>query len=359
MTVKVRRKNHKKGTSIYLDTYYAKNDRKTETIYRSIPENDLNKYIQLASKEAKKREERYRFITHSYCDVYNINVAEYLSLFSTMYFKKDIKKVNAMVKKFCEFQTESCIEITFQNFNQTILEMFASFLSIKLNGETPKTYFNCLIRILKQFHKRNMLDISIFELETIKLSTKKNKKVKEIVTSKELLKIRDIETKFIEVKKAFLFSCFSGLGLAECKILDWSMITDDNVLDINRCKNDAIINVKINQEIIDLLGVRKKNGRVFDFYSSRSKDGFLSDNTINKYLSNIIKQAKVKKHITFYCARHSYAGLLLKNGLENKSEEFQKFVLSKALGHASLNSTLPYLNNYHDSLYKITESMTF
>ena len=74
------------------------------------------------------------------------------------------------------------------------------------------------------------------------------------------------------------------------------------------------------------------------------KDGFifkiqsLSDNGANKAIRNWVNSVQIEKHITFYCARLSYACQLLINGANLKT-------VADAMGHSSTRSTLKYLNH--------------
>jgi integrase len=84
----------------------------------------------------------------------------------------------------------------------------------------------------------------------------------------------------------------------------------------------------INNDVILLLGERKNSDcKVFD------KIG------ISTYHNMIIKfwvqAAKIDKHITFHCFRHTYATLLLNNDVD-------LYTVSKMLGHRDIKTTQIY-----------------
>lgn len=85
---------------------------------------------------------------------------------------------------------------------------------------------------------------------------------------------------------------------------------------------------------------KKKEDFIFEFTSKNGKT--ISDNAINKCLKNWMKRAKIDKHITFYCARHTMATQLLSYGANLKT-------VADALGHSDTRNTIKYLN-YIDSL---------
>jgi integrase len=93
-----------------------------------------------------------------------------------------------------------------------------------------------------------------------------------------------------------------------------------------------LINNRLNptaQKIIGEPGHREEY--IFDLQ-------FLSDNGANKAIRHWVKRAKIDKHITFYCARHTFACQLLINGANLKT-------VADAMGHSSTRSTLKYLNH--------------
>lgn len=61
-----------------------------------------------------------------------------------------------------------------------------------------------------------------------------------------------------EVKKAFLFACYTGLGLSECKKLTWGEIKNERLI-IDRSKlNSAEINNGLSAKALEIIGERKK-----------------------------------------------------------------------------------------------------
>ena len=61
----------------------------------------------------------------------------------------------------------------------------------------------------------------------------------------------------------------------------------------------------------------------------------LSGQPTNRYLKEIMKTAKINKHISFHCARHTFATI-------SKSRGISYDVISKMLGHTDLKTTKIY-----------------
>src|SRR5699024_10280673 len=58
---------------------------------------------------------------------------------------------------------------------------------------------------------------------------------------------------------------------------------------------------------------------------------------INPTLKTIMEECGIFKHITFYCARHSFATALKFNNISVET-------IREALGHRDIKSTMSYLN---------------
>lgn len=62
---------------------------------------------------------------------------------------------------------------------------------------------------------------------------------------------------------------------------------------------------------------------------------------LNKNLKKIMEQAGIQKHISFHCARHSFANLAVESGLETKK-------VQGLLNHSSVQTTENYLKSFSD-----------
>lgn len=74
--------------------------------------------------------------------------------------------------------------------------------------------------------------------------------------------------------------------------------------------------------------------------------------TINKYIKRIAKEVGIKKPVTTYYARHSFATILRNSGV---STEF----ISEALGHSNLKTTQSYLAGFEtEKIHQTTDVLT-
>ena len=129
-----------------------------------------------------------------------------------------------------------------------------------------------------------------------------------------------------EVKRAFLFSCMTGLCLSDVRALRWRNITSERI-EFTQKKTDEV-------QYLDLSDAIRA---VLDSRGEPHEPLFQLPSTVT--IANILKQwcaaAKIDKHVTFHVARHTFATLLLTLGGDI-------YTVSKLLGHTSLAHTQVY-----------------
>ena len=181
--------------------------------------------------------------------------------------------------------------------NENLCEQFRSYLLEHFNGETPSGYFMRFKRVLKGAAKEGYFKSSPAELLVAK--TGPVKKIKEILVEQEYIQLMNTPCLNYEIRKAFVMSLYTGLRWVDVKNLCWENVAD-NILTIRQKKTGRYLELPIHPIALQILGTRK-SGRVFQL---PSQDG------ANKILAKWCADAKIKKHITWHCARHSVSVLL-------------------------------------------------
>ena len=154
---------------------------------------------------------------------------------------------------------------------------------------------------------------------------------REYLTFDELQSLAKAECKYPILKKAFLFSCLSGLRWSDINTLLWSEVRDEGEftkINFRQEKTDGVEYLYVSQQARELLGERQDpQDRVFR--------GLKYGMTYNTEIIRWCNRAGVPKHITFHSARHTNAVLLLENGADI-------YTVSKRLGHREIRTTAIY-----------------
>ncbi|GAA4274996.1 site-specific integrase [Aquimarina gracilis] len=198
---------------------------------------------------------------------------------------------------------------------------------------------NGVMKHLERFKK--MVNLAI-KLEWItknpfqQFQLKFDKYDREYLTERELsmLENTSFKNKRLEkIKDCFLFSCYTGLSYIDAKELTLNQITkgiDSNYwIFTKREKTNETIKVPLLPKALIILDKYKYN--VSDFLLP-----IPSNQKINSYLKEIMKDCGIYKNITFHVARHTFATtVMLSNGVPIET-------VSKLLGHTKLSTTQIY-----------------
>jgi len=153
--------------------------------------------------------------------------------------------------------------------------------------------------------------------------------VKDTLTFDELQLLANTPTRAGEVKRAFLFSCVTGLRWVDVSAITWTNADMKNkVLKVFQSKTAKTVVVNLTDTALRLLGKPGKPGeKIFDLPTA---------NGANKALRLWLERAEIPKKITWHCARHSFGTNLVFHGAD-------VFVTSKLLGHTSMKHTQRYV----------------
>jgi integrase len=145
-----------------------------------------------------------------------------------------------------------------------------------------------------------------------------------------------VDTKYHEIKNAFLFASQTSLRLGDIKNLKFEDIRKDGnetFLFILQQKTKGISNMKLSQVAVNSYKEQLKKYPdgvcVFTLPKSRS--------FINNKIREMAEDAGIKKHIHFHVSRHSWATLALAKGVDI-------YTVSKIMKHSSVAITEIYAN---------------
>lgn len=133
------------------------------------------------------------------------------------------------------------------------------------------------------------------------------------------------------LKRAFLFSCLTGLRKSDVERLTWGDVSTNGEFTriiFRQKKTKGMEYIDITPQAVQFMGERGADGeRVFD--------GFHYTETYNIHLQRWAVMAGVTKPITYHSSRHTFALLMLDLGVDI-------YTLSKLLGHRKVTTTMVY-----------------
>ncbi len=251
----------------------------------------------------------------------NKSFMDYFKLYKDGYKKKNYRVINAIYKEFKRFIDAD--DISFGKLTPALMLRFKEHLERKYDGETPSCYFSKFKRVIRLAITDNYFTTD----PTFGLTIKRNTSIKkEVLTMSEIKLLARTECGNDEVKRAFLFTCNSGLRYCDVKELTYENIKDGKI-EFTQSKTGGKVSIPISATLKSLLGNHKNLHHVFDLPSH---------NAANKVLETWVKKAGIKKKITYHSGRHSFGTNLIFYGND-------VLVTSELLGHSDLRQTQNYV----------------
>ncbi|MBL1320238.1 MAG: site-specific integrase [Methylophaga sp.] len=227
-------------------------------------------------------------------------------------------------------------KLTFEQITKEFVVGFRDYLQNepitkgkeKLSPNTASTYFSKFRAALNQAFKDEIITKNpIKNVDPIKLVQNK----REYLTLEELKAVGQTECRYDVLKRAFLFSCLTGLRWSDIHKLTWSQcqaFDGGYRITFHQQKTEALQYLDISDQAFKLMGLESEpDEKVFK--------GLRYDAYHNLALAKWCMKAGITKNITFHCARHTFAVLQLTMGTDI-------YTVSKLLGHSELKTTQIY-----------------
>lgn len=259
----------------------------------------------------------------------------------------------------CYHHVESFIDFMYHKNDIPLIEMAPVF--VKDFEFYLKTERNCAhnttTKYLKNLKKITRIALSNGWMKADPFSNTKfhlNEVDMDFLNEKELNTI--IQKKFEiqrlqQVKDVYLFCCFTGLAFADVKSLRYSDIEeveDKQWIKKKRQKKKKWCNIPILEPAILIMNkykyhpICKKNNTVFPV---------LTNQKMNAYLKEIADLCGIRKNLSTHTARHTFATTV------TLSNQVSIEVVSKMLGHSSINMTKKYARVVDDLISKDMEKI--
>jgi len=352
MTISIRRKKSKKGYHVYLDYNTPQNRYEFLKLYL-LDEKILGRKLTVEEKNRNREtDKKVQAIWRQKMDqqqndvlkLYGIDHRHKLQMTFLEYFDKIMKERertsssnlgnwNSAKKHLVQFMGDKVIRFT--DIDKAFLNDFKKYLLTNRNKNgrtlarnTALSYFTKLRVVIKQavedryFHENPLLRVKNIYPEESK---------REFLTITELKKLKDTPCEDRILKRAFLFSCFTGMRFSDVKKLRWEDIRyseeSGHFIRYRQQKTGGEVLIYVSEEALQFLGDKSAGKNPFD--------GLIYSAWKNQQLRNWCNSAGVHRKITYHCSRHSFCTNLLNAGTDIT-------VVSNLVGHKNLKTTQIY-----------------
>jgi integrase len=354
--VRIREKAISGGNiSLYLDIY-VKGNRKKETLQLYlVPEIDaVTKQQNANTRKLAEQIKAQRILDIQKDGIVSWEKVKNTHVKLVVYFQKCIdetsesapasvrSKLNAKTRVEQYLSEIGKTDFALKDVDKDFCKGFINFLKTctynngkkKVSSTTARIFTERLNAILAKAVREGLIDRNPMDLLEAKEKPQKANTVREFLTIDELKVLMNTDCRYEIVKKAFLFSCFTGLRYSDMKSLRWSEIhqaADGKTLYIEKqqVKTKGTVTIPLSDEAIRWMPER------VDGIDTVFHELTITSTTVELLLKEWTDAAGIDKHITYHCSRHTAATLLLTLGAN-------LYVVSKLLGHKSIKMTEVY-----------------
>ena len=346
------------GNQVYYDSgkmqgkpkFAVKHNRRKENLSlylidkpRTPAERQQNKEtLELATKIRAEREQEFKesMLGYRLKKDRTINFLDYFQAYIDSYTKKDLRMVQITLSRFKDFLKEQYPIYEFiikpELITKDMIVQFVDYLQSRSVGEGAKSIYQRFKKVV-----RYAIDHDVMLKDPCK---DVSCKVDEQILRKDVLSLEEIqalinchyENENPNVRRAFIFCLYSGLRFCDVKDLTYKNIDYSNkLLKFEQTKtkghsaNSGVI-IPLNNGLLSIVGEPPANGNkdelIFNLPSYES---------CCKSVKRWVKRAGIDKHISWHCARHSFAVNILNNGANIKT-------VASLLGHSGLKHTEKY-----------------
>lgn len=197
-----------------------------------------------------------------------------------------------------------------------------------LARNTKVSYFNKLRACLNKAFEERIIEYNPMRgIERFKAE----EGTRMYLTIDEVRLLANTECDYPDIKRAFLFSCLTGLRRSDILRLKWSDVYRQGKFTriiFRQKKTGGQEYLDITPQAAALMGERKEDDEcVFQNLHSPT----CTNNAIKVW----VLRAGIKKEITFHCGRHTFATMMLDLGND-------LYTVSKLLGHTDIETTQIY-----------------
>ena len=272
----------------------------------------------------------------------DINFLDYFQSYIDSYTKKDINVIDIALRRFKDFLKETpeynkfMKRIKPEQITRDMVEAYTEYLQTRSKGEGARSIYARFKKVIKYAVEHDVMAKNPCTGIVIKVDDQQLKKDVLSMDEIQTLIATQYKNQNPNIRRAFIFCLYCGLRFCDVKDLTFKNVDYSNKLlkfEQNKTKghsaNSGVV-IPLNDGLLKLIGEPTDN-------DSRDKVIF----PLPTYMACLrsvgrwVKRAGIDKHITWHCARHSFAVNILNNGANIKT-------VASLLGHSGLIHTEKY-----------------
>lgn len=224
------------------------------------------------------------------------------------------------------------LKIKPQQLTKDMITGFIEYLQKRFKGEGAHTLYARFKKIIKAAVEDDIIRKNPCSGVVIKIDSNALKKDVLSIDEVQRLIATHYEGESTNIRRAFIFCLYSGLRWCDVKDLTFANVDYSNrLLRFEQAKtkghsSTSGVVIPLNDGLLDLIGKGERDALIFPLPSHTM---------CLKALRHWVKRAGIDKHITWHCARHSFAVNILNNGANIKT-------VASLLGHSGLKHTEKY-----------------
>ena len=272
----------------------------------------------------------------------NINFLDYYKNYIDGYTKKDKRNIELSYKRFQDFLRDTpeykkySQRITPQQITRDMVIDFTEYLQSRSVGEGAHTLFARFKKVVAYAFEHGVFLKNPCNKITIKIDRGVLKK--DVLSQEEMQQLiaTHYQRENPNIRRAFIFCLYTGMRYCDVKDLTFASIDYANKMlkfEQNKTKghsaNSGVV-IPLNDGLLKLIGEpTTPDNRAELVFPLPSYEMCL------KAVKRWVKRAGINKHISWHCARHSFAVNILNNGANIKT-------VASLLGHSGLQCTEKY-----------------
>jgi integrase/recombinase XerD len=267
MSVTLRKRKNANGTTTLMLDIYNNGVRSYERLAHLQLAKPSNLFDRESNKELLQKAEAIRLSRAVELEGSNYDMASdagkntvitiWMQSYIDNYTKKDVRTLQSVLNRFNDFLKDiKKTGLTFGSINPLIIEDFIDYLQDRSTGEGASSYYKRFKKMLKNAYRKRLMKENV--LDFVEKKVKGKAKKKDTLTLDELKTLAATNTERIEVRRAALFTCVTGLAWVDVKKLKWEEIKlESRMMEMIRAKQEKdnkTVSIPLNNTAIKLLG---------------------------------------------------------------------------------------------------------